>query len=287
MHFVALGHVTNDLIRSPGGAAEGKLAPGGSALYAALAAAHLGARATIVTSCGEDFTGTEVLEQAGVELLAIPAEATTCFENRYDAAGARTQRVLARAGDLTDIAASGDIVFACPVIGEVTDTALHYPAEVLVGAGLQGWLRATDELGHVRASGLGQTRVLEEASVVFVSRDDIGGDEAALERIVNGSALVVYTLGEGGCELHENGMRQRVFAHPTKQVDPTGAGDVFATAFLIGAARGMPPTEAAMFGCCAASVVIEAIGASALHRLGEIDRRMAWYQRNVASPIAC
>jgi sugar/nucleoside kinase (ribokinase family) len=61
--------------------------------------------------------------------------------------------------------------------------------------------------------------------------------------------------------------------HPAAEVDPTGAGDVFATAFLVSLARGDDLAAAGAFGAAAASIVVEGVGPAALSRLGETAAR--------------
>jgi sugar/nucleoside kinase (ribokinase family) len=62
-------------------------------------------------------------------------------------------------------------------------------------------------------------------------------------------------------------------------MDPTGAGDVFATSFLIRYQETGDPSEAAVFACCAASCVVEGLAASTLGDRAEIARRIAMRER--------
>jgi len=65
------------------------------------------------------------------------------------------------------------------------------------------------------------------------------------------------------------GRTRRVGAHPAREVDPTGAGDAFAAAFLLALARGADPADAARLGAAAGSIAVEGEGADALPRLRE------------------
>ena len=71
------------------------------------------------------------------------------------------------------------------------------------------------------------------------------------------------------------GRTRRVGAYPTREVDPTGAGDVFAAAMLLALSRGADPVDAARHGAAAASVVVEGVGGEALPRVGEAPGRAA------------
>jgi sugar/nucleoside kinase (ribokinase family) len=57
-------------------------------------------------------------------------------------------------------------------------------------------------------------------------------------------------------------------------VDPTGAGDTFATAFLIRLHETGDVAEAARFGGAAASVSVGGVGAAAMPERAEIEQRM-------------
>jgi sugar/nucleoside kinase (ribokinase family) len=68
-------------------------------------------------------------------------------------------------------------------------------------------------------------------------------------------------------------------ALPRAEVDPTGAGDVFAAAFLVRYHETGDALEAAAFAACAASCVVEGIGASTLGDRAEVLRRTALRER--------
>ncbi len=68
---------------------------------------------------------------------------------------------------------------------------------------------------------------------------------------------------------------------PRPEVDPTGAGDVFAAAFLVGYHERGDPEEAAVFACCAASCAVEGVGAAALGDRAEVERRMVQREKQI------
>lgn len=255
--FAAIGHVTNDRLASG-------IAPGGSALYAALTAARLGCRASILTSFGDDFTGRALLDEAGVTVDNLAAERTTTFENLYEG-GVRRARVDAVARRL-EHPARADVVFACPVVDEV---APEIVTGDLVGAGLQGWMRRIDAAGVVHRRPLEHVSFLASCRAVFCSDEDLGEDAARLTlALVKVVPIVVVTQGAAGAQVIVDGRSHHVPAVPVHDVvDPTGAGDVFAAAFLIALAGGADPLAAARHGAACASVVIQGPGPSALTRL--------------------
>jgi sugar/nucleoside kinase (ribokinase family) len=257
MRFVALGHVANDRL-------DGGLVPGGSALYAALAAAELGAQARIVTSAGPDFVGGELLDAAGVEVDVAPAPTTTCFENLYRA-GIRQQRLLSLAEPITRPVDRAEVVFACPIAGEVAASALVAPQRAVLGASLQGWLRAVDAQGRVHRRIPEDLGFLAPCHVLFVSEEDLGEEaEQVIETLGPLAELVVVTEGARGGRVYVDGVVQRYDAVAVEEVDPTGAGDVFAAAFLVAVASRQSPAAAARFAARAASIVVTAPGPAAL-----------------------
>jgi 1D-myo-inositol 3-kinase len=256
--FAAIGHVTNDRLASG-------IQPGGSALYAALTAARLGCDARVLTSFGEDFVGGDLLAEAGLAVEAIPAARTTTFEHVYEG-GRRRTRLLATAASL-ERPAQADVVLVCPVAGEVAPTAL---AGKLLGAGLQGWLRRVEPDGTVRPRPLGDPSFLAPCHAVFCSAEDLGDDAPrATLALVATVPIVVVTRGAAGADVILDGQTHHVMAHPADLVDPTGAGDVFAAAFLVDLARGRDPLAAARHAARCAAVAVEGTGPSSLTRLAD------------------
>ena len=277
IRFAAVGHVTND--RLPQG-----LYPGGSALYAALAAASMGASARIVTSFGRDFIGSDLLRRAGVHLDASASDQTTTFE-AVDSAGVRTWRVLCKASSIATPVEQADVVFVCPVLAEVEPVCLRASPGAIVAAGLQGWLRVLGADGLVEPREPQDLSFLRGCRALFCSDEDLAGNAARVLPVLLGLAkIVVVTEGPRGAVLYLDGKRYRIHAFPTLAVDPTGAGDTFAACFILALASGKGPLEAAVVGACGASVTIEGPGAAAVGRLAALDERVAWYRSNLPAP---
>ena len=89
--------------------------------------------------------------------------------------------------------------------------------------------------------------------------DDLG---EAVREIAKDAELAAITMGADGAMVVFNGEVTSVPAFPVdKVVDATGAGDLFASGFLLGVARGQTLESALKTGCLAASEVISHIGA--------------------------
>ncbi|MFK4811457.1 adenosine kinase [Devosia sp. ZW T5_3] len=95
--------------------------------------------------------------------------------------------------------------------------------------------------------------------------DDLG---EAVREIAKDAELAAITMGADGAMAIYNGEITSVPAFPVdKVVDATGAGDLFASGFLLGMARGQTMESALKTGCLAASEVISHIGARPLVEL--------------------
>jgi sugar/nucleoside kinase (ribokinase family) len=267
LRFAALGHVTNDEL-------ESGPTPGGSAFYAALAARALGAEATAVTCCGPDWLGRQRLREAGVTLVETASPHTTSFENVYRE-GARRDRLLSRADDLAPaVPSDAQVVLACPVFGELSAAELGVEPGVLLGAGLQGWLRAEGPKGAIQPRPLEAPRAFRACHVVFHSEEDLGEALApTLQALRAEVPMVVLTRGAKGSTLFERGRTLEVRPVRAQAVDPTGAGDVYAAAFLLALASGHPSGDAARIASAAAAFAVEAPGAQGLARLSALAER--------------
>jgi sugar/nucleoside kinase (ribokinase family) len=274
--LLAVGHVTWDR-------REGSDVLGGSVAYASLAARALGWDAAVLTSAGPDFDPLRDLPE--VEVFVHPAPATTRFQNRYDAAGERRQVLSSRAADiellpLPDAWRDPDVLLLGPVAGEIgPGLAVSFGAEV-VGALAQGWLRQVDSQGNVSPREWASPAAdLLGVHVLFLSEQDLGSGAAPASSLLACVPIVAFTRGWEGLTLFTRNSVHDVPSLPREEVDPTGAGDVFAAAFLVRYHEAHDPLEAAAFGACAASCVVEGVGASTLGDRSEVLRRLALRER--------
>lgn len=266
------GHVTLDRY-------AGEVAPGGSAYYAGRAYAALGAEVRVATAAAPDFPRAAL---TGLDADVAPSARTSTWTNDYAPGGARTQRVEAVAGPLDPgrvPAAWGapDLLHLAPVLQEV-DLRRWVDAirARLVGIGVQGWVRSRAPDGGVRQPRWDlEPAALAGVGAAVVGEDDLRGQGDLLARLAAGVPVVAFTQGERGCELILRGRTVRVGAYRTSEVDPTGAGDVFAAGLFLGLARGADPIDAARLGAGAASIVVEGRAGETLHRVGDAVRRAA------------
>jgi sugar/nucleoside kinase (ribokinase family) len=274
--LLALGHVTFD--RTPGGDVLG-----GSVSYAALTAQRLGWNAAVLTVAGHDFDPAR--ELPGIECFLTRGAATTRFQNVHAAEGQREQHLLARAADvspelLPDAWRAPEVLLLAPVAGELGPGLVErFEAEV-VGAIAQGFVRGTDVNGKVRPIPWADPRGdLAGVHVLFLSEHDLAFPEREIEALQELVPIVALTRGWRGLTLVTREARYEVPSLPREERDPTGAGDVFAAAFLLRYHESLDPLEAAAFAACAASCAVEGPGTSTLGDRDEVLRRLVLRER--------
>jgi 1D-myo-inositol 3-kinase len=272
--FVAIGHVTLDRFGD-------EVRPGGAALYSAVTAHRLGLSAGILTSHAADYPLEAIPSR--IEVVTLEAPATTVFE--YDAvSGDRQQKLVSTARplavrDLPDDWRAAPLVLLAPVAQEVDLRLSAAFEDGSMGAAVQGWLRAVDDERRIVAQPWGGAReVLNRVLAVFVSAEDLRGHESQLTEWVQRVPITVVTAGAAGALLYVNGERYEVRARGTREVDPTGAGDVFAAAFLVSYHRHADPWEAAEAATCAASLSVEGEGWSTVPDADRLEEALAEYR---------
>ena len=215
--------------------------------------------------------------------MTLEAPATTIFEHRA-AAGERAMRVTATATPLTAADLPEDwrdapLVLLAPVIQEVDAALVARFGDSSVAAAAQGWLRALDPEGGVGPGAwAGASDVLDQLQALFVSAEDIRGQEEHLTEWVQRVPLTVVTAGAAGALLYVNGDRFEVKPRAAREVDPTGAGDVFAAAFLLHYQRDGDPWAAAEAATCAASLSVEGEGWSTVPDSATLEAALADYR---------
>lgn len=258
---------------------------GGTVSYAALAARALGWEAAVLTAAGSDFDPER--ELPGVRAFVEPSAATTCFVNLYDEQGGRAQTLSSRAADvelmpLPDAWREPEALLLGPVAGEIGPGFAAAIGGGVVGATAQGWLRALESDGAVVARDWARPeRDLAGVHALFLSEQDLPDAEAAARRLAASVPIVALTRGWRGVTLFTREGCRDVPGLPREEVDPTGAGDVFAAAFLVGYHETGDPFEAAAFAACAASCAVEAPGTAGIGSRSEVLSRLAQRQRMI------
>ncbi|MBS7247648.1 MAG: PfkB family carbohydrate kinase [Candidatus Jordarchaeales archaeon] len=271
--LTVIGHLTLDTISFQGQ----RWLMGGSPFYGGLTACKLGAKVAVVSkvaSGSHRLMFSSLLNSAGVSAFILGGRATTCFEINYGASGRRL-KLLSRADDLSfgEVpleALDASAVLLSPVAGElnhefVENTSSHCMRRGnLLAADLQGFTRTFSEDGDM-AFKRPEKRFLSSFDVIKGSEREVKSivecdyiDEALIQIAQLGPKVVIATLGEKGALAFYKDEFFRVYPlKPVMVVDPTGAGDAFIAAFLIGYAWSMSLEDCLKLACSAATCVVE------------------------------
>ena len=281
--FVVIGHATRDLLP------DGSWRLGGGVAYAGVTAIRLGLRVGVLTSTPPDVLSAlhDALPDAAI--VNVPATEATTFENIYDASG-RRQFLRARAaspdaGSSAAWVGRARIVLLAPLAQEVDPAFAQVFPRSLVAAAPQGWLRRWDMQGAVSPGPLDVApQLLPYLRALLLSRDDLlipGADierQAQADAIIAGWArhvpLVAVTRGADGADLYADGGSGGILlGAPAREVDPTGAGDIFAAAFLCWLERTGDARAAARFANHVAACSVERVGVESAPTIAELIAR--------------
>ena len=285
--LLLLGNVTRDL-QQPGDFSTYQL--GGTVTFAAAVAAHLRRRPTVITYAAAD-TDFSVMPPE-TELIVLPSATTTAFANIYTPQG-RIQYCYTPAPQITaaDVPAAlrcPSIALMGPIADEIApDVAAIFAPETLVGAVPQGWMRRWDADGRVHSKEWETAAaILPYLDVLVLSLEDFDADWSRLAAAFQLAPMIVVTeYKEGSTVFQKQGggaiLETKIPPRPAREVDPTGAGDTFTTAFLIYLQETGDALQAARFANITASIAVEHIGATGVPSREEV---LAYMDRHPFTP---
>jgi len=267
LDYLVIGHVTRDLVGD-------SFTLGGTVAYSARTAQALGCRVGVVTSASPDLDLSALFD--GVVISRSASSSTTTFENIYSPGG-RRQVIHSQAEILTpDMVPLGwrsAVVHVGPIARECAVSLCDMFDDSFLGVTPQGWMRRWDEDGHVTCGEWKNAeRWLARADAVVLSDEDVCGDQSVIESYVAQTRLLVVTHGVVGCTVYFEGKSRDFEAQDVVQVDPTGAGDVFAATFFVALKQGSDPWTAARFANCVAACSVTRSGLNGVPASEEIAR---------------
>lgn len=282
--FLTVGNLTRDT--TPEG-----FRLGGTVSFAAMTARQLGWRPGVLTRASLDglvpaepgpdglirTTGLPGTHLDGIPVYVEPSPVTTTFTNIYTAEG-RIQYITAVADPVTPDGlpqewAAAQVVLLGSIARELPPHwAFEFPG-ALIGIAPQGLMRRWDERGLVTHGRWDDGGVfLRRCDAIFLSREDVSGDDSYIAKLAGQARLLVVTDGYHGATVYQNGTATAIPPRRAREVDPTGAGDVFATSFLLRYAETRDPFVAARFANIVASLSVEAAGMDAVPPRAEVER---------------
>ena len=282
--FLTIGHVTRDILLNQ------TFSLGGTVSFAALTAYHLGLVVAITTCADAELLAELLARLPEIGLAVHTSSATTAFINTYHE-GFRTQHLRARADqlqldDVPEAWRKAPIVLFGPLDQELSPSLVRrfprHPGSIFA-ATPQGWLRRWDENGRVwPAPWTAAGEILPLLDVLILSHEDLlpfaNGNRTDADAMLSHWSmqvpLLVATDDRQGATLFQHGIAERFPAYPAHEVDPTGAGDVFAAAFLVYYHRHGDPRKAVDFANCVASLSIEHVGITGIPTMEMVRKRI-------------
>jgi sugar/nucleoside kinase (ribokinase family) len=266
-------------------ARDPRLVSGGSVANSVIALSQLGGRGAFIGCVGDDRYGLHYQEeftQLGIDIgnPAIVGQTTgTCVclitpdaERTMRTCLAVSSHLSGREVDVNRIKASRWLfvegyVFANPDTGQ---GAIREAIRVAKANGVKVAITCSDAF-VVDVFGDAFYPALSQADLLFCNAAEscavtrTSSAAAAFEELKNTIPSVVVTDGPNGAFVSHAGTVAHVAAFPCEPRDLTGAGDMFAGAFLYGISRNVPPARAARAANYLSMKVITQVGARLHH----------------------
>jgi sugar/nucleoside kinase (ribokinase family) len=142
---------------------------------------------------------------------------------------------------------------------------------------LQGALRALDgdTVIPARQPFEAIAALMHPGMLCFFSEEDTADAEEFAAGLASVGATVILTRGQAGATWFHRGVVESRHAFRAAQIDPTGAGDVFATAYTLRFAETHDYREAMNFALMAGALAVEGRGIDGIPTRRAIESRLA------------
>ena len=269
--FLAIGTVSRDIATADPTTSDYEL--GGTVSFAAVTAARLGRRPVVLTRAGDDVDLSVLRGLADVHVLQ--SEHTTTFANLYTPDGrvqyCYTPSPPITASDIPHQLRAPHIALLGPLANEVlSEVAAIFDPNTIVAAVPQGWMRRWNSDGRVYPTPwTTTTEILPHLDALILSIEDIDGELQLVDEFLEHISLVVLTEYRDGSTVYRRNASPEIEVipippRPAAELDPTGAGDIFATAFLLRLDETGDPLDAARYANITASFGVEGQGVSGI-----------------------
>ena len=292
--LVGVGNPVYDSIITPLSRTDGRVLSGCST-NACLAAKKLGLGKVGLVGCiGPEFEARfrREMDDFGIEVrVDTTGKGTGGFHLTYDEEGDRTLDVLGVAGPITPKSFPEEffqtrVILIGPILGEVGRDLiefLRFSTSSKLFLDPQGLIRSVGADKRIIHSCNTQEFAKIAQQVDFVKPNEpesraITGEVdpvLGLRRLRQmGAKVPIITLAERGSLLLEGERLHRIPPYPTRAIDPTGAGDVYAGSFITHYERGGNLEESSIYASAAASMMVEQVGPNFLLSERDVRERM-------------
>lgn len=259
--LIVIGHIGFESVQTP---AAHRRSLGGSAYYTALGAALCGGSVSVISVVGDDYP-LDTLRDLGIDVshVSVVKGASPHFDIEYMPTLADRKLEL-------DLGVGG--VIRLPDEVDYTDVAYIHVATNLPQTQLEliDRLRVVAPRAHVSADCFDQfvisypkatCRVVEAVDLIFASQVEYD----LIKKMCGAPAkATVVKKGELGA-VYRRGLASVASSAPAARiVDPTGAGDAFAGAYLARLAQGYDQASALADACRVGAAAVQSFGADSL-----------------------
>jgi len=233
--YLIIGHLSYDI--TPNG-----VRVGGTVSYAAVTAKAFNKSVGVVSSWGEEAE-LDIGELKNIPFFYTTSSRSTTFHNILSANGRK--QILhycanpIKTSDVPDEWRNTPLIHIAPIINEVPVEMITSCAPQFLGITPQGWFRSWNDDGIVHPIEWNsflhsQSFIhLAYADAVVISDEDVGFEQSKIDDLANQCKLLVVTQGAKGANVYWQGKINHFEAPVVKEIDPVGAGDVFASTFFI------------------------------------------------------
>lgn len=270
--LICIGHLTHDKIVTPGNTVH---MAGGTSFYFSHAVKRLALNYHLVTALSpEDFSFTDELKAAGINITILPSKHTVYFENIYQSnSDNREQMVLHQADpfrtkDLQSV--HSKYIHLGPLLANdiSTELIIDLAARCAVSLDVQGYLRKVINKQVVAIDWNDKQKALPYISILKASETEaqtLTGEtnmEVAAKKLFDwGVKEVIITLGSKGSLIYDGKLLHKIPAYkPTVVKDATGCGDTYMAGYLYQRIKGASINDAGTFGAAMATIKIAASG---------------------------
>jgi sugar/nucleoside kinase (ribokinase family) len=272
--FVSIGHVSYDINEYSDGSIVKN--PGGAVAYASVLALNHGMKPGIITACGDDYDYEIFLPN--IRVCASKSLHTTTFMNDYRA-DVRKQAIIYNSNKITKNLIPKNwmkpkIFFAGPLLHEIPKSSIGWIQADFSYIVPQGWFRKWNQEGIINIQGnLSDLKFNHRWDLLVLSEEE--SKSFTKEQLLDCAKIVCITKSSKGAKIYcETGENYFIPSYIVKDLDPTGAGDIWATAMAIKLHSGSKPIDAGYYASAAAAISIESFGLPKFLSPENIERKL-------------